>query len=210
MARPLRDVLADLELANMLHDHTDVDDEDSPFHIPDLPEFDLSPTFDLRQVPDSTQAQRWTDQNTWLRLHAQSRLQETLLATTDALIASALCRSYTLVDSNRRRTGAASKRLDELFADITAQDRSTLLSHRLHIPLPALPSARGEREDFRTDLREQLHRWREQWPVLTPLLVPVKATILVVTPPDGKDLDNLVRDDILPTVHDVLAPQPAP
>lgn len=76
--------------------------------------------------------------------------------------------------------------------------------------MPALPTAHGERERFRTSLHEQLQQWQERWPVLTPLLVPIKVILLVVTPPHGKDLDNLVRDDVLPTVHEVLAPRLAP
>ncbi|WP_410646327.1 hypothetical protein [Amycolatopsis sp. cmx-4-54] len=141
----------------------------------------------------------------WLQLHDRSRVQEALLGTNDALVASVLSRSTTLINPNRRPGNSS-----DLFESIAESDRHVLLSNVLHIPLPSLPTAKGDRQGFRDGLREQLNQWTRQWPVFNPLLVPVKAILLVVPPPNGKDLDNLVRDDVLPAVHEVLAPHLAP
>jgi hypothetical protein len=205
LARPLRDVVADLELAGVLRDLIDDRDEESPFHMPDVPDVDLTPTFDLRLASGPAERQRWADLNMWLQLHDRSRVQEALLGVTDALVASVLSRSTTLISLNRKSGDS-----NHLFESIADSDREMLLSNVLHIPLPALPTAKGERQAFRVSLREQLKQWTRRWPVFAPLLVPVKAIVLVVPPPNGKDLDNLVRDDVLPAVHEVLAPQPAP
>ncbi|QXV57508.1 hypothetical protein CVV72_11215 [Amycolatopsis sp. TNS106] len=170
-----------------------------------MPDVDLTPTFDLRMASGPAERQRWSDLNMWLQLHDRSRVQEALLSANDALVASVLSRSTTLINHNRRPGNSS-----DLFESIAESDRHVLLSNVLHIPLPSLPTAKGERQGFRDGLREQLNQWTRQWPVFNPLLVPVKAILLVVAPPNGKDLDNLVRDDVLPAVHEVLAPQLAP
>ncbi|WP_146044369.1 hypothetical protein [Amycolatopsis sp. BJA-103] len=205
LARPLRDVVADLDLADVLRNLIDDHDEESPFHVPEVPDVDLTPTFDLRTASGPAERQRWSDLNMWLQLHDRSRVQEALLAANDALVASVLSRSTTLINRTRRPGNS-----NDLFNSIAESDRDMLLSNVLHIPLPSLPGAKGERPVFRDGLRDQLKRWTRRWPVLNPLLVPVKAILLVVPPPNGKDLDNLVRDDVLPAVHEVLTPQLTP
>lgn len=207
LGRPLRDVVADLELAGDLPDNAYWDDDASPFVAPEVPEIDLEPVFDLGQAADPEQLQQWRHLNLSLRLHDQAQVQEALLAATDAHIARLLCRVRGLIAGDQPATGPAP--VQHLLDDLLAESRDLLLSHPMHIPLPALPGAPGDRETFAAGIRNQLCQWQQRWSILTPLLVPVKVILLVVTPPQGRDLDNLALE-ILPLVHETLAPHPQP
>jgi hypothetical protein len=88
-------------------------------------------------------------------------------------------------------------------------NRRTLLSGPLTLPLPGLPTAEGQGEQFRRMIRDQLEAFRRQWPLFRSLVVPVKVTFLVVPPEQGKDLDNIALT-CLPIVHEVLRPHIEP
>lgn len=207
-ARPLRDVVADLELAGDLQDRADwtANDDADPFVVPPVPEIDPEPALDLSEAADPVRMQR-RDLNLWLRLHDLAQVQEALLAATDAHIAGLLCRGRGLIACDRPATNPAQVR--EPLKELLSESRDLLLSHPLHVPLPPLPGAPGDRETFAAGIRDQLRQWQQRWPVLLPLVVPVKVTLLVVTPPQGRDLDNLALE-VLPLVHETLVPHPQP
>ncbi len=218
-ARPLRDVLEDIRLVDELEAATDGfsrwddDDDCSPFHRPDIPDVDLSSMFDLDQATSDEEAQRWADLNRWFTLHEQSQLQETLLRNTDAQVACALRQSPESIAGARpqRRPLAENAAFRSIYEDLDelhAQNRHTLLTNPINIPMPSLPRISGERKSFKANIRRELEQWRARWPIFQPLLVPLKMTFLVIpSEQGGKDLDNLALE-VLPLVHEVLRPQP--
>lgn len=158
VARPLRDVLADLELADALRDRVDPfdDEEASPFFMPRVPDIESESVFDLSLAADAAQARLWEDLNTWSRLYDQSQVQLALLARTDALIASMLTRSRRLIAAGRARSNVEGSGLQAPFEAPAADDRELLLSSPLHISLPSLPAAHGQHSEFQDSFREQL------------------------------------------------------
>ncbi|HET6293315.1 MAG TPA: hypothetical protein VFG33_08070, partial [Kribbella sp.] len=91
------------------------------------------------------------------------------------------------------------KALDQIAAD----DRDILLSGPLTLPLPGLPSASGEGRRFKAAVREDVELMVARVPILSSLCVPLKVVLLVVPPPQGKDLDNLALA-VLPALQDAL------
>ena len=213
-ARPLRDVVDDLELAGNLRHALPLQDDDSssPFFQPNVPDPDWEPTFDLDLAENPDQAQRRRSLNAWLHLKDQAEVQEALLAVTDSQIASLLCLAPKRL-LPWETVAPADDGLHARFEDLDDQqsdNRTLILSSPIVIPLPSLPGARGERDGFLPRIRKQLLRWQARWPILDPLLVPLKVTFLVVPPlAVDKDLDNIVLE-VLPLVHEVLRPDPKP
>ena len=169
--------------------------------------------FDLDQATSDEEAQRWADLNRWFTLHEQSQLQETLLRNTDAQVACALRQSPESIAGARpqRRPLAENAAFRSIYEDLNelhAQNRHTLLTNPINIPMPSLPRISGERKSFKANIRRELEQWRARWPIFQPLLVPLKMTFLVIpSEQGGKDLDNLALE-VLPLVHEVLRPQP--
>ena len=77
-----------------------------------------------------------------------------------------------------------------------------------HVPLPALPSQRGDRQEFTKNLHEACRRFLHAHPSMTPLVVPLRITILLV-PPHDKDLDNLALE-VVPVVEEHFRPHQEP
>jgi hypothetical protein len=103
---------------------------------------------------------------------------------------------------------AAFRSIYEDLNELHAQNRHTLLTNPINIPMPSLPRISGERKSFKANIRRELEQWRARWPIFQPLLVPLKMTFLVIpSEQGGKDLDNLALE-VLPLVHEVLRPQP--
>ena len=205
-ARPARDAIADLcaayELSVAEEDRLDInmsdldDDETSPFAVPELPaHFDND--LDDGLPADATPWQQWAQD--YSRFNAVSTMQEHLLAQHDGLHAHALA-SYL---ANRQ------SKYTDVFRDLLAHDRRTLLSSAMSIPMPGLPRVPGAMVRFKSEVRAELESFRSQWPLLRKLVVPVKLTFLVISPVQGKDLDNLALT-VLPIAHDVLKPHIEP
>ena len=70
----------------------------------------------------------------------------------------------------------------------------------------------GESKEFRERVREGLRKAREQSQLLSPLLAPCGVTVLYLPPENASkiDLDNLVRESIIPAVHEILQPPGTP
>jgi hypothetical protein len=131
-------------------------------------------------------------------------LQEAILAGTDASLISAL---GMYLEGQARADPPG--QLAAIFEEPRAAGRKLLLSDPLTLPLPALPRAAGESEDFARLIRARLEEFRTGWPLFRSLLVPVTLTFLVVPPEQGKDLDNIALT-ALPIAHEVLRPHIAP
>ncbi len=86
------------------------------------------------------------------------------------------------------------------------------------MPIPGLPCESGEGQEFKNSVRRQLKELHAKLPAFSRLLVPLKVTFLMVTPQQGKYLDNLAqRKDldnlalkILPLVHEIFQPPLVP
>jgi hypothetical protein len=173
------------------------DDETSPFLVPDLPDdFD---GYDETPPHDPTPVQAWLDDQ--VRFDRTMRLQESVLARTDAILAHSLA-------------GYLQGRLvASIYSDVAARvlhlDRELLLSSQISIPMPELPDHKGSTADFEQMARQQLEAFKTRHRLFTTLLTPIKLIFLVIPPQQGKDLDNLAIK-ILPIAHDVLKPHIEP
>ena len=201
VARRASDVIADLCMAGRLsREHYDEDD-DSPFRSPDLPD-DPEPDWLTESSSVLTPVERYLAES--FRFHYVTDLQEAILARTDASLISGL---------SMYLEGLARDDLPEQLAAILEESQATsrnlLLSDPFTLPLPALPRATGEAEDFARLIRDRLEEFRSRWPLFRSLLVPVTLTFLVIPPEQGKDLDNIALT-ALPIAHEVLRPHIAP
>jgi hypothetical protein len=70
----------------------------------------------------------------------------------------------------------------------------------------------GESKEFRKRVRQGLTEAKTRTPLLYPLLTPCGVTILYLPPLNASkiDLDNLVREAIIPAVHEILQPPGTP
>lgn len=214
-ARPLRDVVEDIRLLRWLEadGDSDVDDDQAPFFRPEIPHLEPGLTFDPSQATSIEEAKRWADLNNWLALHDRSLLQDAVLRSTDADVALLLRQFPESIEGARpqRRPLAANTVIQTIYEQLDAlhvQNRDSLLSSPIAVPLPSLPRGSNERQRFKANIRQELEQWRARWPVFQTLLVPLKVTFLVIPAAEqGRDLDNIALD-VLPLVHDVLQPLP--
>lgn len=214
--RPLRDVVEDMHLMYEIRSEgysfrPFFDEDESPFHSPDVPDVDLTPTFDLRMATSVEQANEWQDLNEWLIDHDRARLQEALLLATEASLARIICASPNWMEGAGRESAigielASLKSIYDAREKLHSEYRRMLLSEPVAYPLPGLPSASGEGKEFRASVLVQLEELLRRRPVFNPLLVPLKVIFLVVPPIQGKDLDNIALT-LLPVVHEVLQPR---
>lgn len=83
--------------------------------------------------------------------------------------------------------------------------RQLLLSEPTSLDLSHAPAISGDTERFRRAVSTSLDAFSNRRPWLFPLRVPLSATLLVVPPRNGIDLDNLARK-VVPLVHDRWQP----
>lgn len=181
--------------------YDDEDGEESPFWVPGLPE-DPDPVWLADPGPPATALQQFLAKA--VRFDYVTELQEAILARTSALLAAGLSRYLEDHTRTRERPGLAA-----IFEESHAESRDLLLSGPFALPLPGLPRASGQTEEFTRQIRISLEGFRSRWPLFAPLLVPVTLTLLVVPPKQGKDLDNLALTTV-PIAHEVLRPHIAP
>ncbi|WP_188186914.1 hypothetical protein [Nonomuraea sp. SYSU D8015] len=207
VARPVRDVTADLRLAHLLcsNDWPTQEDDASPFWSPDLPD-----DVDRDRERPSGDPALWSWAEQFSVYFDRMRRQTSVLARTDAVLLTGLC-SYldNLADSSPRRPGQWREAFEAVLHDSYRMSRHLLLSNPLTAPLPGLPRSAGDASTFVHGLREQLEDFRHRRPLFTSLVVPVTVTFLVIPPEQGKDLDNIARV-ALPIVHDVFRPHIEP
>ncbi|MEV0756801.1 hypothetical protein [Streptosporangium sp. NPDC050280] len=212
MARPGRDVIADLILANRLrHIRDDEDDEySSPFVAPDLPDDFEDPPDDPTMFGDED-AELWAYIERSSRFWWLTRFQEAVLSQIDAALCAGLCMYFDGL-SQTTPPGCPEpyrSNFDRLLSDSRTMSRRQLLAHPLTLSLPGLPRNGREGEEFKSALRQRMEEFKAQRPMFNFLTVPVKMTFLVVPPEQGKDLDNIALTAV-PIAHEVLRPHIEP
>jgi len=204
-ARPLRDVAADLRLVSTMEDESSTSlADDSELSWPPVPRL----TFDLRAATSGKAGDGWLEIDRWLATVELARQQEQLLVSTGALLTRVLIGSPHWIAgvSSPSRPHAGNPAFTDIYKaldQIAADDRDILLSGPLTLPLPGLPSASGEGRRFKAAVREDVELMVARVPILSSLCVPLKVVLLVVPPPQGKDLDNLALA-VLPALQDAL------
>lgn len=113
-------------------------------------------------------------------------LQANLLHTTD-YIAQSLVHDYTSV----------SPKYPEQFLSLVADSLDQLASMPYAFNLGTLPSSGGS-EVFKQSVDDTVRARIEQYPFLYPPQMPVGVTSFYVPGPDGKDLDNIFRELVVP------------
>ena len=88
----------------------------------------------------------------------------------------------------------------ELLRPSFAERGRELLDYMLHIPLPALPSARGEGKRFAAAIDASIAQWVAEARYLRPLTVFLEVNIFLVPPAGGVDLDNVAMR-VLPALR---------
>ncbi|MFD0733316.1 RusA family crossover junction endodeoxyribonuclease [Planotetraspora mira] len=211
IARPGRDVAADLTIANRLRrDDENEDDESSPFWSPNLPD-DVEEE-EWGSVPGgSTNAPLWGYIERSSRFYRLADLQKAVLRQIDASLALGLCMYLDGVTRALPTNVPETHRSisEEHLRDARTMSRRQLLGHPLTLSLPGLPRNSREGKEFENALRRRMEEFKEHRPLFDLLLVPVKVTFLVVPPEQGKDLDNIALT-VLPIVHEVLKPHVEP
>jgi hypothetical protein len=202
-ARRASDVITDLCMTYRLSSghYDDEDEKESPFWVPGLPD-DPDPDWLADPGPHATALQQFLAKAA--RFRYVTELQEAILGRTGALLAAGL--SMYLEDHTRTRKRPAPA---AIFEESRAGRRELLLSGPFALPLPGLPRASGQTDEFTRQIRASLAGFRSNWPLFASLVVPVTLTLLVVPPKQGKDLDNLALTT-LPIAHEVLRPHIAP
>jgi hypothetical protein len=201
VARRASDVITDLCMAGRLsREHYDEDDN-SPFRSPDLPD-DPEPGWLTNPSSAFTPEERYLAEAS--RFDYVTDLQEAILARTNASLITGL----SMYLEGLARDDLPEK-LAAIFKKSQAISRNLLLSDPFTLPLPALPRATGEAEDFIRLIRDRLEEFRSRWPLFRFLLIPVTLTFLVIPPEQGKDLDNIALT-ALPVAHEILRPHIAP
>jgi hypothetical protein len=209
VARPLRDVVADLALVHPLEDESQnryLDSDGSPFYEPEIPDTDFPSTFDLRHAVGGEVTSHGA-----LAASNQAELQEVLLCRNDALLASALSGApFGLSGAHEpSRLYASDSRFAQaytLFDEVATNYRNMLLSALIATPMPGLPRNSGEGQSFKAAVRVALEDLFAQRPVFSPIRVALKVIFIVVPPCNHKkDLDNIALA-VLPVVDDILRP----
>ncbi|MCP2345142.1 hypothetical protein [Nonomuraea roseoviolacea] len=209
LARPGRDVVADLTMANRLRHLDDSQDESNPFEAPDLPD-DLDDDWNNRlHQPDDSDM--WDYVERFSRFYWLTRFQRAVLGQIDSALFAGLCM---YLDSRSQIASLYApepyrSHIASLLRDTGTMSRGQLLAHPLTLKLPGLPRNSREGEDFKAVLRERMEDFKVRRPMFNLLTVPVKMTFLVVPPEQGKDLDNIVLT-ALPIAHEVLRPHIEP
>lgn len=82
----------------------------------------------------------------------------------------------------------------------------------IRIQLPSLPTEEGQRNQYKEQIREYMRGFRTHYDILQPLYIPVIIEVIYKPPIASvgfyKDLDNIIRDFILPIFHDEFKPPP--
>lgn len=215
-ARPLRDVVADLELVRILESRTQIwEEENDPMRSPKLPAHTLEPLLDLNYAASPEERNRWKERNHWHAQFSLAEFQSAFLQGAEARVASMLTFNPRIIAGSARRSiePIMAPQLKEILMAMTRchtplnnDSDSFLLSSMITDPLPRLPKSSGEgslfHESVRKELIELFHRKRS----LSPLMVPLKVIFLVMPPSQGKDLDNLALT-ILPIIQRVIKEQ---
>lgn len=202
-ARRASDVITDLCMAYRLSrgHYGGEHEKESPFWTPRLPD-DPDPAWLADPRPHGTALQHFLAEAA--RFRHVTELQEAILGRTGASLTAGLSMYLEIHTRTRERPDLAA-----IFEESRAGNRKLLLSGPFALPLPGLPQASGQTDEFTRQIRTSLEGFRSRWPLFAPLLVPVTLTLLVIPPKQGKDLDNLALTT-LPIAHEVLRPHIAP
>ncbi|MBW1677721.1 MAG: hypothetical protein JRJ79_14240 [Deltaproteobacteria bacterium] len=82
----------------------------------------------------------------------------------------------------------------------------------IRMQLPSLPTEEGQRNQYKEHIREYMRGFQTHYDILQPLYIPVIIEVIYKPPiaSEGfyKDLDNIIRDFILPIFHEEFRPPP--
>jgi hypothetical protein len=107
-------------------------------------------------------------------------------------------------------------RKDALIASIltaTSRMARSVYEHPfMSVNFGARAVKQGESKEFRERVRQGLLEAKSRTPLLYPLLAPCGVTVLYLPPRNASkiDLDNLMRESIIPSVHEILQPPGSP
>ena len=99
-----------------------------------------------------------------------------------------------------------------IIAATSRMTRSVYEYPFMSIDFGARAVKQGESKEFRERVRQGLTEAKTRTPLLYPLLTPCGVTVLYLPPLNASkiDLDNLVRESIIPSVHEILQPPGTP
>jgi hypothetical protein len=151
VARPGRDAVADLMMANRLR-HVDDENEASPFWSPELSS-GVDHDWGGREHGSADAVGEYIEQSS--RFHHLMRFQEAVLALTDATLLAGLCM---YLDGLSQSTPTdCPEEYQSVFEghlhDSRTMSRRQLLAHPLPLRLPGLPRTSREGEEFALAVR---------------------------------------------------------
>ena len=100
--------------------------------------------------------------------------------------------------------------IDKYTKETSDYMANLLLKSPIKIQLPRIPVNKGEGNQFKEEVREAMMEYREKYEILTPLMTPVGLEVIHKPPiaSEGfhKDLDNIMREFIIPIFHEEFKP----
>lgn len=196
MARPLRDLLHDLEIANEVNE-----EQKSRYLLRDEVNFENALDYYTSLLENATKYESLIGKQpykAWLR-NAQQRAQEAMFAK-HQLQPRDLYHLYGL---------GMSRKFPSDTADIWEQVFSM---SPLRIKLSELPHVNGASEKWKDEIDEKLREFQENYKwLIDPLLTPLAMEVVIRPPSPSRsnalhDLDNVLRNYLIPSVVKILKP----
>jgi hypothetical protein len=207
--RPLRDFAEDLDLYHDIKDGS----MESEVDLDDLRDADFNDDTALENYAEFRADKRAFIERFGQRVYDSLDLlnkrqaQETILSRRQIDLASIAFLLRTRFHHMRRRPEMTS------ILNATAEMVRNLFEQPfMSVDFGTRPLQKGESGEFRERVRQALVRAVTRNPLLHPLLVPCGVTVLYLPPVDAPkiDLDNLMRESIMPSVHEILQPPATP
>jgi len=132
----------------------------------------------------------------------------------EAVLSNRRLQLRTVASLLRPRYGRLRKHpeFQSIFAATSRMVRSVYERPFISVDFGARAVKKGESAEFRERVRQGLMKAKGRTLLLYPLLAPCGITVLYLPPRDASkiDLDNLVRESIIPAVHEILQPPATP
>lgn len=102
--------------------------------------------------------------------------------------------------------------MQEWSQNLTRDLVQWIVDSPVKIQLSRVPIKEGETQKFKDQIKDSLKKYKERFPILNPLYIPVSLEVIYKPPPVSagffKDLDNIMREHILPIFNEEFKPPP--
>lgn len=149
--------------------------------------------------------------DSWL-YSAKQRAQEAFLDQHARLTVEDLIHLYDATGVGRLRSKSISPTLHQFAKDIRKSREQMFCATPLRIFLEELPQEKGSSDRYKATVEKEVQQFQARFSrILEPLLIPVALEVVIKPPPPSRiralhDLDNVLRDYLIPRVVETLKP----